>query len=89
MRRIILLVTVALVMAAMMALAGPAFADHAHNLITPRTTVEDIGSGQTEKCATEPGGHQFHNRVHFGTPGTFAFPQSDNVSVIRTEPITC
>jgi hypothetical protein len=89
MRRFALLVVVALVMATMMALAGPAFADHAHNLITPGTTVEDIGRGQTEKCATEPGGHQFHNRVHFGTPGTFAFPKSGNVSVIRTEPITC
>jgi hypothetical protein len=83
------LVTAALMMVAMMALSGPAFADHAHDLITPGTTVVDIGSGQTEKCATEPGGHQFHNRVHFGTPGTYAFTQGDNVSVIRTEPITC
>jgi len=88
-RRIILVVTVAAVMAAMMALAGPAFADHPHNLITPGTTVVDIGSGQTEKCATEPGGHKFHDNVHFGTPGTFAFPQSGNVSVVKTEDATC
>ena len=51
MRRIILLVTVAAVMAAMMALAGPALADHQHYLETPGTTVEDIGRGQTEKCS--------------------------------------
>jgi hypothetical protein len=83
-----LLFTVAAVMAAMMALAGPAFADHAHNLITPGHTVVDIGGGQTEKCATEPGGHKFHNNVHIGTPGTSAFPQSGNVSVIKTEDAT-
>jgi hypothetical protein len=39
MRRIILMVTVAAVMAAMMALAGPAFANHDYNLETPGTTV--------------------------------------------------
>ena len=79
-----LVVTVASVMAAMMALAGPAFADHAHNLITPGTTVVDIGSGQTEKGCGEPGYHKFHENVHIGTPGTFAFPKSGNVSVVKT-----
>jgi hypothetical protein len=88
MKRIILLVTVALVMAAMLALASPAFADHAHNLITPGTTVENIGSGQTEKGCGEPGYHKFHENVHIGTPGTFAFPQSGNVSVVKTENAT-
>ncbi len=94
MRRIILLVTVSLVMAAMMALAGPAFADHAHNLITPGTTVEDIGSGQTEKGCGEPGYHKFHENVHKGTsgdpatPGEFAFAQGGQVSVVKTESAT-
>jgi hypothetical protein len=88
MRRLMLLVVVALVMATMMALAGPAFADHAHNLITPGTTVEDVGSGQTEKGCGEPGYHKFHENVHIGTPGTFAFPKSGNVSVVKTENAT-
>ncbi len=83
MRRIILLVTVALVMAAMMALAGPAFAGHQHNLSTPGTTVVDIGSGQTSKCSGEPGYHKFHENVHLGTPGAFAFGQQDQVSVYK------
>ena len=86
-----LLVTVALVMAAMMALANPAFADHAHKLITPGTTVYDIGSGQTEKGCGEPGYHKFHENVHKGTPGDpatpgeFAFGQGGKVSVVKTE----
>jgi hypothetical protein len=88
MRRIMMLVVVALVTAAMMALAGPAFANHPHNLITPGHIVEDVGSGQTEKCATEPGGHKFHENVHFGTPGTFAFPKSGNVSVVKAADAT-
>ncbi len=86
------MVTMALVMAAMMALASPAFApafaDHAHNLITPGTTVENIGSGQTEKGCGEPGYHKFHENVHIGTPGTHAFPQSGNLSVVKTENAT-
>ena len=69
MRRTILLGTVALVVAAMMALAGPAFADHDHNLTTPGTTVVDIANGQTEKCAVDPGGHKWHENVHIGQAG--------------------
>ncbi len=92
MRRIMMLVVVALVTAAMMAVAGPAFADHAHDLITPGHPVEDpvkdIGSGQTEKGCGEPGYHKFHENVHIGTPGTFAFPKSGNVSVVKTEAAT-
>jgi hypothetical protein len=90
MRRIILLVTVAAVIAAMMALAGPAFADHDHNLTTPGTTVEDVADGQTEKCASEPGGHKFHENVHVGQPGDEAFANENNpVSVDKTEDATC
>jgi hypothetical protein len=47
-------------------------ADHAHDLLTPGTTVVDVAGVQTKKCAADPGGHQFHDNVHFGTPGTFA-----------------
>lgn len=90
MRRITLMVTVAAVMAAMMALAAPAFADHDHNLETPGTTVVDIANGQTEKCASEPGGHKFHENVHVGQPGNEAFANENNpVSVYKTEDATC
>jgi len=64
-------------------------ADHAHDLVTPGTTVHDIGAGQTQKCATDPGGHQFHVNVHTGVPGTFAFAQGGQVMVMKTENATC
>lgn len=32
---------------------------------------------------------QFHNCVHFGTPGTFAFAQGGQVHVIKTEDASC
>ena len=69
--------------------AGTALADHDHNLINPGTTVVDIGDGQTEKCATEPGGHQFHAHMHKGQPeSAFANPHNP-VSVVKTEDATC
>jgi hypothetical protein len=69
---------------------GVVSADHDHNLITPGTTVVDIGNGQTEKCATDPGGHAFHEHVHLGMPGMKAFENPNNpVSVIKTEGATC
>jgi len=69
---------------------GRALADHDHNLITPGTTVVDIANGQTEKCATDPGGHKFHVNVHIGVPGTIGFAQPNNpVSIIKTENATC
>jgi hypothetical protein len=89
MRRTILLGTVALVVAAMVALAGPAFANHDHNLTTPGTTVVDIANGQTEKCASDPGRHKFHEHVHIGQAGA-AFANPNNpVSVDKTETATC
>ena len=63
----------ALATSAMLATATPALADHEHWLETPGTCVEDIAAGQTSKLATDPGGHKFHENVHTGTPGTFAF----------------
>lgn len=81
----------AAVLAALISLTtvGIAAADHSHDLVTPGTTVVDIGSGQTAKCATDPGGHQFHRNVHLGVPGTFAFAQGGQVSVMKTESATC
>jgi hypothetical protein len=71
-------------------IACPALANHDHNLITPGTTVVDIGNGQTEKCATDPGGHKYHEHVHLGMPGMLAFENPHNpVSVIKTESATC
>lgn len=65
-------------------------ANHDHNLITPGTIVVDIADGQTEKCASDPGGHQFHAHVHLGQPGTFAWALPANpVSIITTENATC
>ena len=88
-RRTVLLFTVVAVMAATMALAGPAFADHEHYLVTPGITVEDIGSGQTEKCSDEPGGHKFHENMHVGQAGE-AFDNPKNpVSVGKSENATC
>lgn len=78
MRRIVLSVTVAVVMAAMMALSGPAFASHEHYLSTPGTCVEDVASGQTEKGEGEGGYHKFHENVHKGQPGTEAFENPHN-----------
>ncbi len=87
-RRIVLLFTVAAVMAAMMALAGPALADHQHYLKTEGITVEDIASGQTEKCASEPGGHKFHENMHKGQPEE-AFAIQGKVFVGKSEDATC
>lgn len=84
-------ITMAAVLAALTSLAavGMVAANHAHNLVTPGTTVVDIGSGQTSACGTEPGGHQFHWNVHLGVPGTFAFAQGGQISVVKTENATC
>ena len=70
--------------------SGSALADHDHDLITPGTVVVDIANGQTEKCASDPGGHQFHNHVHIGAPGTIGFAQPNNpVSIVKTENASC
>ena len=87
MRRLMLATLLASIAA--LASAGIVAADHAHDLVTPGTTVHDIAAGQTAKCASDPGGHQFHVHVHLGVPGTFAFAQGGQVSVIKTENATC
>lgn len=78
MKRIVLLFTVSAVMAAMMALSGPAFASHDHYLLTPGTCVEDVASGQTRKEPGEDGYHRFHDNVHKGQPGLAAFQKPNN-----------
>ncbi len=84
-RRMVASFTLAAVIAAMMALAGPAFASHEHYLVTPGTCVEDIASGQTEKGPDEGGYHKFHENVHLGTPGMMAFENENNpVAVYKT-----
>lgn len=66
-------------------------ADHDHNLtFNGATLVEDFANGQTEKCASEPGGHKLHENMHIGTPGTFAFAQANNpLGIVKTENATC
>ena len=85
MRRIILVLTVAAVMAATLVVSAvPAFANHEHYLETPGTCVEDVASGQTDKGSGEGGYHQFHDNVHKGQPGLEAFENENNpVSVDR------
>ena len=88
MRRTILAFALALAVA--LSIGGPALANHDHNLITPGTTVVDIGNGQTEKCASDPGGHMFHMHMHLGMPGMVAFENPNNpVSVVKTESASC
>ncbi len=86
-RRIVLLFTVVAVMATMMALSGPTFADHDHYLVTESgTCVEDIARGQTAISDQEHGGfHRFHENVHKSSdpedparPGQFAFAKESN-----------
>lgn len=92
MKRIVLLFAVAAVMVAMLAFAGPAFAEHQHYLVTLGTCVEDVARGQTAKGPNEGGYHKFHENVHKGTaedpatPGEFAFANESNpVSVNKDE----
>jgi hypothetical protein len=73
---VIMLVTVALVMAAMMAISAlPALAFHPHrHLLTP-TNGEEIAVGPQvcENPQTHTGFSQFHSNVHFGTPNQEVF----------------
>jgi hypothetical protein len=88
MRRLV--IATGLVLGMLLSGTGVTLADHDHDLITPGTTVVDIGNGQTERCATDPGGHQFHAHMHTGTPGMVAFANPSNpVSIVKTEVATC
>ena len=89
MKRAIRFLLVGAFAAGTLGIASPASADHAHNLITPGTEVVDIGHGQTSQ-SSGAGCHKFHDNMHTGTPGTFAFANENNpVEVIKTEDGTC
>lgn len=63
--------------------AAPAGATHPHHLDTPGACVDrngaGFGTGQAHSENTaDPGDTTFHERVHKGTPGTWAFTQANN-----------
>lgn len=65
----------------LLAAAAPAMATHPHVLVTPGTCVDragaGFGTGQVHDHTS------FHERMHMGTPNTFAFAQEGNpVSVV-------
>jgi hypothetical protein len=53
---------------------GAAWGDHGHYVVREdrngETHCRYIADGQTRKASDEPGGHQFHDHVHPGRPGT-------------------
>ncbi len=59
-------------------ITAPTFASHEHYIDTPGTCVADVASGQTSKEEGDPGGHQFHLKVHKGQPGLEAFTNPNN-----------
>lgn len=67
--------------------AGPAAATHSHHIQTPVSCVDrngqGFGTGQFHETIegapiADPGDTTFHERIHKGTPGTFAFEQEKN-----------
>lgn len=66
MKRMLVALTVALLTVGM--LAGPAAADHAHDINPPGPhCAEDVGRGQTSiGDPTHGGWHRFHAHVHVG-----------------------
>lgn len=63
--------------------AAPAAADHPHHLETPGTCVDrngaGFGTGQEHHDNTaDPGDTTFHERIHKGAPGLFAFEREAN-----------
>lgn len=70
------------------AVAGPASATHSHQIDTPGACVDrngrGFGTGQVHlDNSPDPGDTTFHERIHKGTPGSFAFERTNNpVSVV-------
>lgn len=67
--------------------AGPASATHAHHIDTPGTCADRNGQGfgtgqEHSDNSADPGDTTFHERIHKGTPGLFAFEQSSNPVVV-------
>ena len=65
------------------AVAAPVAASHPHHLETPGACVDrsgqGFGTGQSHADNTaDPGDTTFHERIHKGTPGLFAFEQEGN-----------
>ena len=84
MKRIISVLTVALVMTLMLVVSVvPAFANHEHYLETLCTCVEDVASGQTDKGSGEGGYHKLHDNMHKGQPGLEAFENENNLGPVR------
>ncbi len=80
MRRIASVLTIAVVMAAMTALAGPALAVtvHQHTINTPGTDAEISQGFCNGNAADDPAFENLHSEVHKGKPGTLAFEQPNN-----------
>lgn len=68
--------------------AAPASATHSHRIDTPGACVDrngqGFGTGQVHSDnSADPGDTTFHERIHKGTPGLFAFERDNNpVSVV-------
>ena len=65
------------------AVAAPASATHAHHIETPGACADrngqGFGTGQRHgDNSADPGDTTFHERIHKGTPGLFAFEQAAN-----------
>jgi hypothetical protein len=90
MKRIILLATVALVMAAMLALAGPALAAplHQHTVNTPGPTGTgdpEVAEGTCGNAPHDPAFENLHANFHLGA-GSKGFEQPNNpVSITRVD----
>lgn len=65
----------------LLATAAPAMATHPHVIITPGTCVDRAGVGFG--TGEEHDDTSFHERVHVGTPDTFAFKQPNNPVYIQ------
>ncbi len=71
--------------------AGPAGATHSHHIDNPGTCVDrsgrGFGTGQPHSDNTaDPGDTTFHERIHKGKPGTFAFEQPGNPVAVSGGP---
>lgn len=76
-------VAAAITVSAIGAVASPAAATHAHHIDTPGACVDrngqGFGTGQPHSDnSADPGDTTFHERIHKGTPGTFAFERDNN-----------
>ncbi len=76
-------VAVAITVGAVGLVAGTAAAAHPHHIDTPGACVDRNGQGfgtgqEHSDNSADPGDTTFHERIHKGTPGTFAFERPNN-----------